>query len=59
MKELLMTVLVFGGFRIAENWVNKRIEKAKTTANTWDDFIFIDVLKPFLSGVSGVFKKKK
>jgi hypothetical protein len=59
MRDIIITILLFGGFRIAENWINKRVEKAKVTANTWDDFIFIDVLKPFLNGISGLLKKRK
>ena len=58
MKEVLITAIIVALFRFLEGRLNKLVEKSKTTANTWDDWLY-GILYAIVSAVSGVVTLKK
>jgi hypothetical protein len=57
MKEILIITALIAVFRFIEGRLNKLVEKAKTTANTWDDWLF-GILHAVVKGIVGVLSFK-
>jgi hypothetical protein len=58
MKEWIEYILLIFAFRVFENFVDKKIEKSKLTANTWDD-AFWNAIDFVLSKIMTIFTNKK